>query len=226
MRGDGCGRVVYGWRVRVTRRGEVCSVRAVRRCSSRARGSVPIADCYWYRRRCRVGQETSKKQGESPLEPSNGYPSQPLYGSPSRPYYDAPQRMPLSGVPPTVPLPRRESFHARRFVIGGIPLWAGIAALILVVATFVYGVFALNKDWAESAWIAAFVTLVGAGVILIASIVLLVEAPLPMVDARPLGAAAGDVKRLWGVGAHKPVGHPPFAGARPGEQPAMAGMHP
>jgi hypothetical protein len=108
-----------------------------------------------------------------PSQPLPGYPSQPLYGPPSQPYYGAPQSMPLVGAPPTVPLQRREPFDRKRFLVGGIPLWAGIVAVILVVATFVYGVFALHKDWADSAWIAAFVALAGAGILLVAGIVIL-----------------------------------------------------
>ncbi len=81
--------------------------------------------------------------------------------------------MPLAGVPPTVPLPRREPFDRRRFLVGGIPLWAGIVALLAVVTTFSVGVFALHKDWADSAWITAFVALAGAGIILVAGIVML-----------------------------------------------------
>jgi hypothetical protein len=73
----------------------------------------------------------------------------------------------------TVSLSRREPFDARRFLIGGIPLWAGIVALIAVVATFGVGVFALHKDWADSSWIAALVALAGAGIMLVAGIVTL-----------------------------------------------------
>jgi len=61
----------------------------------------------------------------------------------------------------------------RRFLIGGIPLWVGVAALIAVMVTFGIGAFALRKDWADNAWIAAFVALAGAGVILVAGIVIL-----------------------------------------------------
>jgi tetratricopeptide (TPR) repeat protein len=81
--------------------------------------------------------------------------------------------MSLVGAPPTVPLSRRKPFDARRFFIGGIPLWAGIVALLAVVVTIGVGVFALHKDWADSAWIMAFVALAGAGIILIAGIVVL-----------------------------------------------------
>ena len=109
----------------------------------------------------------------TPSQPLSGYPSQPRYGPPSQPWYGAPQSMPFAGAPPTVPLPRREPFDMRRFLIGGIPLWAGIVALVAVVVTFAIGVFALKKDWADSAWIAAFVALAGAGVILVAGIVIL-----------------------------------------------------
>jgi hypothetical protein len=84
-----------------------------------------------------------------PSQPLYGYPSQPYYGPPSQPYYGAPQSMPLVGAPPTIQLPRREPINARRFLIGGIPLWAGVVALIAVVATFGVGVFALKKDWAD-----------------------------------------------------------------------------
>jgi hypothetical protein len=91
----------------------------------------------------------------------------------SQPYYGAPASMPLVGEPPTAPLTRREPFDARRFFIGGIPLWVGILALLAAAATFVYGAFALHKDWADSAWIAAFVALAGVGVILVAGIVVL-----------------------------------------------------
>ena len=100
-------------------------------------------------------------------------PSQPLYGPPTQPWHGAPPSMPLAGVPPTVPLPRREPFDGRRFLIGGIPLWAGIVALLAVVVMLAIGIFALHKDWADSAWIAAFVALAGAGIILVAGIVLL-----------------------------------------------------
>ena len=100
-------------------------------------------------------------------------PSQPLYGPLSQPYYGAPQNMPLVGAPPTFPLLRREPFDTRRFLIGGIPLWAGLVALIAAVATHGVGVFALHKDWADSAWSAAFVALAGVGIIVVAGIVLL-----------------------------------------------------
>jgi hypothetical protein len=81
--------------------------------------------------------------------------------------------MPLVGAPSTIPLPRRKPFDAPRFFIGGIPLWAGIVALIAVAVTFGVGVFALHKDWADSAWITAFVALVGAAATLITAIVIL-----------------------------------------------------
>jgi tetratricopeptide (TPR) repeat protein len=100
----------------------------------------------------------------APSQPFYSYPSQPLYRPPSQPYF---------GAPPMVPPPRREPFDTRRFLVSGIPLWAGIVALIAAVATFGLGVFALRKDWADSAWIAAFVALAGAGIILVAGIVLL-----------------------------------------------------
>ena len=96
-----------------------------------------------------------------------------VYAPPSQPYYGASQSMPLVGAPSTIPLPRRKPFDAPRFFIGGIPLWAGIVALIAVAVTFGVGVFALHKDWADSAWITAFVALVGAAAILITAIVIL-----------------------------------------------------
>jgi tetratricopeptide (TPR) repeat protein len=108
-----------------------------------------------------------------PSQPPYGYPSQPLYGPLSQPYYGAPPSTPLVGTPPTVPLPRREPFDARRFLVDGIPLWAGIVMVVAVVVTFGVGVFALNKDWADSAWVAAFVAMTGAGVILAAGIAFL-----------------------------------------------------
>jgi tetratricopeptide (TPR) repeat protein len=76
---------------------------------------------------------------------------------------------PWSGAPQSMPLPRRDPFDARRFFMGGLPLWAGLVAFSLGVATVVYGVFALGKDWADSAWIAACVALGGAGVMVIAA---------------------------------------------------------
>jgi tetratricopeptide (TPR) repeat protein len=81
--------------------------------------------------------------------------------------------MPLVGAAPTVPLPGREPFDRKRFLVGGVPLWAGIVALLAVVVTLAIGIFALRKDWADSAWIAAFVALAGAGIVLVAGIVLL-----------------------------------------------------
>jgi hypothetical protein len=82
--------------------------------------------------------------------------------------------MPLAGAPLTVRLPRREPFDTRRFLIGDIPLWAGIVALIAVVVTFGIVVFGLKRDWADSAWIAALVALTGAAIIFVAGIVILV----------------------------------------------------
>jgi hypothetical protein len=157
-----------------------------------------------------------------PSQPLYGYPSQPLYGPPSQPYYGAPQSMPLAGAPPTIQLPRREPFNVRRFLIGGIPLWVGIIALGAIVVTFGIGVFALKKDWADSAWIAAFVALAGVGVILVAGIVIL---SLRRFQWLTLGISALLLVTMSVSGAFAMTNQPTVhrLQARAGEQPAVAG---
>jgi tetratricopeptide (TPR) repeat protein len=69
--------------------------------------------------------------------------------------------------------PRRKPRKLSRFLIGGVPLWLGIVALIAVAVTLRANILAPGKDWAESASMAAYVALTGAGVMLIAVIAVL-----------------------------------------------------
>jgi hypothetical protein len=134
--------------------------------------------------------------------------------------------MPLGSAPATIQLPRREPFNVRRFLIGGIPLWVGIIALGAIVVTFGIGVFALKKDWADSAWIAAFVALAGAGVILTAGIAML---SLRRFQWLALGLSALLLVSLSASGAYaltKSANHPSDTGTRPGERQTVAGVHP
>ena len=101
-----------------------------------------------------------------PSQPLTGYPSQPLYGPPAQPWYGAPQSMPLAGTQPS------SSSGVARFLLGGIPLWIGIVALLSVGAIVLVGLV-LRLEWARIAVVAGIDAAVGAGLVLIAAIVIL-----------------------------------------------------
>jgi hypothetical protein len=101
-----------------------------------------------------------------PSQPYYGYPSQPLYGPPPQPYYGAPPSMPLVGAQPST------SSGAARILLGGIPLWVGIVALLSVGAIILGGLL-LRLEWARIAVVAGFDAAIGAGLILTAAIVIL-----------------------------------------------------
>ena len=93
-------------------------------------------------------------------------PSQPLCGPPTQPWY---------GAPPSMQFAERQSSTSSgvaRFLLGGIPLWIGIVALLSVGAIILVGLL-LRREWATVAVVAAIDAAVGAGLILIAAIVIL-----------------------------------------------------
>jgi tetratricopeptide (TPR) repeat protein len=101
-----------------------------------------------------------------PSPPSYGYPSQPLSGPPSQPYYGAPPSMPLLGAQPST------ASGAARILLGGIPLWIGTVALLSVGAIVLVGLL-LRLEWARIAVVAGIDAAIGAGLILVAAIVIL-----------------------------------------------------
>jgi hypothetical protein len=74
------------------------------------------------------------------------------------------------GAPVAVQDPQRKPGKLRRFQVDGAPLWTGIVALIPVGVALCVSLFSSGKDWAESASIAAYVALAGAGVILLTGV--------------------------------------------------------
>jgi hypothetical protein len=74
-----------------------------------------------------------------------------------------------------MPLAERQSSTssgAARFLLGGIPLWIGIVAFLSVGAIVLVGLL-LRREWATVAVLAAIDAAIGAGLVLIAAIVIL-----------------------------------------------------
>ncbi len=162
-------------------RGEVCSVHPVDGSLSEGAQSARRVAVYSYRLSSpEAGEQPSAAQPAlprpeiapmpplyaPPSQPLSGYPSQPLYEPPTQPWYGAPQNMPLAGTQPPA------SSGAARFLLGGIPLWIGIVALLSVGAIVIVGLL-LRLEWARIAVVAGIGAAVGAGLILIAAIVIL-----------------------------------------------------
>jgi hypothetical protein len=74
--------------------------------------------------------------------------------------------MPLAGAQPS------SSSGVARFLLGGIPLWIGIVAFLSVAAIVLVGLF-WRREWATVAVVASVDAAVGAGLILIAAVVIL-----------------------------------------------------
>ena len=162
-------------------RGEICNVHPVERRYPKAHRRVRCVAGYRVGSRscgCRAGVSGTAYAASAYVapdapdapdalaQPIPTPPSQPLCGPPTQPWY---------GAPPSMQFAERQSSTSSgvaRFLLGGIPLWIGIVALLSVGAIILVGLL-LRREWATVAVVAAIDAAVGAGLILIAAIVIL-----------------------------------------------------
>ena len=211
-------------------RGEICNVHPVERRYPKAHSRVRCVAGYSCRlpllrltEQASVAQPTPPQPDVAPMrqalaQPIPAPPSQPLCGPPTQPWYGAPPSMPFAEAQSST------SSGVARFLLGGIPLWIGIVALLSVGAIVLVGLL-LRREWATVAVVAAIDAAVGAGLILIAAIVILLVRRAQWLTLS-LSALLMLVMGLGSVAAltNQPI-YSPVAGAESGEQQAVGGGH-